>query len=110
MYTSSQESIKDIPSSPQIYEIEEVDASSESFFPVVPESQSDTTDINIIPKQTGSLTELSGARPIYPLATVSPQNQILLENVRASCLAKLADPNIFLTDVTINAFCVSFYN
>ena len=53
-----------------------------------------------------SLTNLSGAIPLTPLKVQFIK--ILSDNVRDKCLRELSDPNTFLTDVTINAFGVSF--
>ena len=57
---------------------------------------------------TESLAELCGARSIQPIPTTI--STILSEKVRTDCLTELASPNTFLTDVTINSFCVSSCN
>ena len=83
----------------------DVDTSSESFFHLLNKKHSQPDFTYTKPDLTRSLAELSGAKPLYPIATVPPR--IITEKVIASSLAEFADPNIFLTDITINAFCVS---
>ena len=55
-----------------------------------------------------SLALLSHAKVLKPLPTATVSiTRVLGEKVRSHCILALSDENTFLTDITINAFCVS---
>ena len=84
---------------------DDLDTSSEPFFPNIKEPNDWQPDLTY-DKSELTLAELTGVKPISPIPlTVST---IISETVRSSCLAELSNPNTFLSDVTINAFCVSY--
>ena len=82
----------------------DIDTSSNcsEFFPII-ENNSLQPDLTHSKKVT--LAELAGARTIFPIPTTPPP--ILSEKVKATCLAELSNPHTFLSDVTVNSFCVS---
>ena len=53
-----------------------------------------------------SLACLCGAKVLAPLA-IQDTSLILDEATRSRCILELSDPNTFLTDVSMNAFCAS---
>ena len=73
------------------------------FFPIV-ENNSLQPDLTHSKKGIGNIV-LAEARTIFPIPTTPPP--ILLEKVKATCLAELFNPHTFLSGVTVNSFCVS---
>ena len=103
----------------------DIDTSNDSFFP----SDIRQPDFTSLPDHSATLATLSNAKPILPIyqsisiieptveantATIqvnveSPPPKILTEQLRVKCIQELSKPNTFLSDTTINAFCVSDY-
>ena len=90
----------------------DVDTSSDSFFhgiePAVDfmHPQNNSIVANSCQQSNSnkskSLAVLSNAKPIFPLPIT-----ILNEGLREKCLLELSNPHTLLSDITINAFCVS---
>ena len=55
---------------------------------------------------TSTLASLCDVKALTPLV-IQDTSRILDEATRSRCVLELSDPNTFLTDITINAFCVS---
>ena len=83
-------------------ELSDIDTSSETFFPELQPVSTYTQQDPQIP--TPSLATLVGAKPIEPIFEFTP---ILSHNVRNQSLGELSTKNTFLTDMSLNAFCVS---
>ena len=90
-------------------EIEEVSTSS-SIFPLTkysPIRQPESTYIpeNTLPSVHVSLVTQSG---VIPLSLLKVEFRVLGEVTRTQCLKELDNPKTFLSDITMNAFSVSF--
>ena len=85
-----------------------MDDSNDSIFPGLQKSQPESTSTQPTIENTPQipLAQLANAKEIFPLPTVIT-GQILDEKTRSRCLLELSDENTFLTDISINAFCVS---
>ena len=83
----------------------DTDSSSETFFPGLqqPVSTYSHQDPEV---PTPSLATLVGAKHIEPIFEFTP---ILSHNVRNQSLGELSSKNTFLTDMSLNALCVSSF-
>ena len=78
-----------------------------SMFPELHQLQSPSRSTTLKHTPTMSLAKLANAKEINPLSTTLITT-ILNENTRSRSLLELSDKNTFLSDISINAFCVSF--
>ena len=91
---------------PEINSLDEVSESSASLFPEFSHQQPESTSTLVELQPTYSLAVLAGARKLSPLTTTI---RILDEVTRSRSLHELSNEYTFLTDITINAFCVSLF-
>ena len=77
-----------------------------SMFSELHQLQSPSRSTTLEPTPTMSLAKLAKAKEINPLSTILITT-ILNQTTRSRSLLELSDKNTFLSDISINAFCVS---